>query len=680
MFKNKFNFSHFKNDLPAGLVVWLVALPLCLGIAQGSDADPFAGIIAGIIGGLVVTIFSGSKFGVSGPAAGLITIVVAAIAELGYEVFLLAVVLSGIIQFLLGLFRLGIVGYFIPTSVIHGMLAAIGITLILKQIPHALGVDSDPEGDMSLNQVDGENTFSEILLSFENLAIGAFIIFLISMIILLVWELPWFKKNEKIKLIPVSLIVVALGALINQLFGSIGGNFGEMTFLGSSHLVDLPEALSSGNYKKLIVLPDFSIEAFSNKDVYVYAITIALVASIETLLCLEATDKLDPDKNISPTNKELKAQGIGNFLSGLIGGLPITMVIVRSSANINAYAKTQMSAFYHGLFLLISVFAFPNILEYIPLSSLAAILVLIGFKLVKINNIIKLFKTDWENGLVIVITIIAVLLTDLLSGVGVGFLVAMFFLLRRNYELAFISHVDTKNRKTIISFAQIVSFLNKGALMTTLQDIPNGSTVVVSAKKCHTMSKEIQEVMKDFRDITSKKNNINLELIGFEKFLSTEETNSNKRFFLNASSIIILKRFQNEIKSSTNEEDLSFYKQMLKDIFFVNNLFYDDYKSYRDFFYYKGTILTKNTNQLKKEFSKFYKTIIDNTISNDELYEEWMSLSNDDKIKNIISTANKDISQFHKQKKLKKEYFEFWKLIHKSVSEISNFKVKEFNN
>ena len=651
-------------------------MPLCLGIAQGSDADPFAGIIAGIIGGLVVTIFSGSKFGVSGPAAGLITIVVAAIAELGYEVFLLAVVLSGIIQFLLGLFRLGIVGYFIPTSVIHGMLAAIGITLILKQIPHALGVDSDPEGDMALNQVDGENTFSEILLSFENLAIGALIIFLISMIILLVWELPWFKKNEKIKLIPVSLIVVALGALINQLFGSIGGNFGEMTFLGSSHLVDLPDALSNGNYKKLIVLPDFSIEAFSNKDVYVYAITIALVASIETLLCLEATDKLDPDKNISPTNKELKAQGIGNFLSGLIGGLPITMVIVRSSANINAYAKTQMSAFYHGLFLLISVFAFPNILEYIPLSSLAAILVLIGFKLVKINNIIKLFKTDWENGLVIVITIIAVLLTDLLSGVGVGFLVAMFFLLRRNYELAFISHVDSKNRKTIISFAQIVSFLNKGALMTTLQDIPNGSTVVVSAKKCHTMSKEIQEVMKDFRDITSKKNNINLELIGFEKFLSTEETNSNKRFFLNASSIIILKRFQNEIKSSTNEEDLSFYKQMLKDIFFVNNLFYDDYKSYRDFFYYKGTILTKNTNQLKKEFSKFHKTIIDNTISNDELYEEWMSLSNDNKIKDIISTANKDISQFHKQKKMKNEYFEFWKLIHKSISDISNFKIK----
>ena len=240
MFKNKFNFSHFKNDLPAGLVVWLVALPLCLGIAQCSEADPFAGIIAGIIGGLVVTLFSGSKFGVSGPAAGLITIVVTAISVLGYETFLLAVVLSGVIQFLLGFFRLGIVGYFIPTSVIHGMLAAIGITLILKQIPHALGVDNDPEGDMALQQVDGENTFSEILLSFDNLAIGAFIIFLISMIILLVWELPWFKKNDKIRLLPVSLIVVVIGSLINLFFGSLGGDFGEMTYLGASHLVDLP--------------------------------------------------------------------------------------------------------------------------------------------------------------------------------------------------------------------------------------------------------------------------------------------------------------------------------------------------------------------------------------------------------------------------------------------------------
>tara|TARA_Y100000768_G_scaffold379602_1_gene355556 strand:- start:1858 stop:3447 length:1590 start_codon:yes stop_codon:yes gene_type:complete len=528
MFKNKnFDLSQFKNDLPAGLVVFLVALPLCLGIGQASMPGgeflgkdlmtPFAGIIAGIIGGLVVTLFSGSRFGVSGPAAGLISIVLVAITELGFEAFLLAVVLSGVIQLLLGIFRLGIVGYFIPSSVIHGMLAAIGITLIMKQIPHALGVDNDPQGDMAFEQVDGENTFSEIFLSFDHLALGALLIFLVSMLILLVWELPIVKKNEKLKLVPIALFVVVIGSFLNYLFGAGSGTL----YLEPSHLVQLPEALTTYDYKNLLVSPDFS--ALGEKKVYIYAITLALVASIETLLCLEATDKLDPDKNISPNNKELKAQGIGNIISGLLGGLPITMVIVRSSANINAYAKTQFSAFYHGIFLLGSVFLFPSLLELIPLSSLAAILIVIGFKLVKINSIIKLFKTDWENGLVIVVTIIAVLLTDLLSGVGIGFVLAMFFLLRKNYELAFISHTDEKNNKTVISFAQIVSFLNKGALMTTLQDIPNGSEVKVSAKKCHTMSKEIKEVIRDFRDISSKKKDIKLDLIGFEKFFDDEQ-------------------------------------------------------------------------------------------------------------------------------------------------------------
>tara|TARA_B100001093_G_scaffold430407_2_gene426080 strand:+ start:1655 stop:3244 length:1590 start_codon:yes stop_codon:yes gene_type:complete len=521
MFKNKnFDLSKFKNDVPAGLVVFLVALPLCLGIGQASMPSidflgkdlmtPFAGIIAGVIGGLIVTLFSGSRFGVSGPAAGLISIVLVAIPELGFKAFLLAVVLSGVIQLLLGIFRLGVVGYFIPSSVIHGMLAAIGITLILKQIPHALGVDNDPEGDLAFEQADGENTVSEIFLSFDNLALGALIIFLVSMLILLVWELPAIKRNDKLKLVPIALFVVVIGSFLNYLFGAGSGKL----FLEPSHLVQLPDALTSYDYKNLLVTPDFS--AFGEKKVYIYAVTLALVASIETLLCLEATDKLDPDKNISPNNKELKAQGIGNILSGLLGGLPITMVIVRSSANINAHAKTQYSAFYHGLFLIGSVFLFPTLLELIPLSSLAAILIVIGFKLVKINSIIKLFKTDWENGLVIVVTIVSVLLTDLLSGVGIGFVLSMFFLLRKNYELAFISHTDGKN--TVISFAQIVSFLNKGGLMQTLLEIPPGSNVKISAKKCHTMSKEIKEVIRDFRDVSSKKNDINLELIGFDKF------------------------------------------------------------------------------------------------------------------------------------------------------------------
>jgi carbonic anhydrase len=543
-----------------------------------------------------------------------------------------------------------------------------------------VGVDNDPEGEMAFEQVDGENTFSEIFLSFDSLALGALLIFLVSMIILLIWELPAVKKNSKLKLLPASLLVVVIGSLLNQLFGSVGGNFSEMTFLGSSHLVNLPDALTTRDYKNLLVTPDFSMEAFSNKEIYVYAVTLALVASIETLLCLEATDKLDPDKNISPTNKELKAQGIGNFLSGLLGGLPITMVIVRSSANINANAKSPMSAFYHGMFLLLGVFLFPTVLEYIPLSSLAAILIVIGFKLVKIKNVISQFKTDWENGLVIVITIIAVLLTDLLSGVGIGFVLAMFFLLRKNYELAFISHIDRENNKAVISFAQIVSFLNKGALMQTLQDIPNGSKVKISAKKCHTMSNEIQEVITDFRDISSKRNNIDLELIGFDKFLSKDDTSSNKRFFLNATTILILNRYQNEIKSASSDGTLSIYNQMLKDIFFVNNLFYDDYKSFRNSFYYKGTILTKNTNQLKKEFSKFYKTVVDNTISNDELYQEWMSLSNDDQIQKIISFTNNQINYFNNENNLEKDYFKFWQIIYESVSEISDFSNKQFND
>ena len=673
---NKLTFSSFKNDFTASIVVWLVALPLCLGIAQGSEADPFAGIIAGVIGGIIVTLFSGSRFGVSGPAAGLITIVVAAIGKLGFDAFLLAVVISGLLQFLFGLFRLGVVGYFIPTSVIHGMLAAIGVTLILKQIPHAFGLDTDPEGDMSFIEPDGGNTVSSIFESISNIEIGAFIIFLLSIIILLFWELPIIKRNKTLRFFPIALVIVVLGAALNELFRAIGGNFGEMAHLTPSHLVNLPDALSTGDYRNLLVFPDFS--AFNNPDVYIYAITIALVGSIETLLSLEATDKLDPDKNISPTNKELKAQGIGNIISGLIGGLPITMVIVRSSANINANAKTQLSAVLHGVLLVLSVFALPTLLEKIPLASLAAILVVLGFKLVKIRNIIQYFKTDWENGLVIVVTITAVLLTDLLSGVGIGFVLSMFFLLRKNYELAFISHIDEKG--SVISFAQIVSFLNKGALMQTLQDIPNGTKVKISAKKCHTMSNEIQEVIKDFRDISSKRNNIELELIGFEKFLSNDEEKSNKRFFLNATSIIILKRCYSEIKSSSNEKELSLYTQMLKDIFFVNNLFYDDYKSYRNSFYYKGTIISENTGQLKKEFSKFHKTIIDNTISNDELYQEWMSLSNDDEIQKIISSTNNKLINLSKEDKIDKEYFKFWNIIYSSVSEISDFSNKKFSN
>jgi len=636
MLKNKnknFSLAHFKNDFPASVVVWLVALPLCIGIAKGSEVNAFSGLIAGIIGGIIVTLFSRSKFGVSGPAAGLITIVVAGIATFNgnLEIFFLAVFLSGVIQFLLGLFKLGVIGYFVPTSVINGMLASIGLILILKQFPLIFGgysesaahdqvyksfiesngvettivtdkdmlnvnikeLDSDskvvPNGydfDFSfsmksiefdkdkehliglkrkdqiiihshffshlntdelklklksegydfedLSEISNNSllTINEVtdlpemhllhkiwldtkaaVLSISN---GAVIIFIVSLFLMLFWELDFMKKIKLFQYLPGSLVAVFAGAVLVYLFNNYFSDSVNNLGLAKEQLVGLPAELKAWDFKNLIKLPDFS--ALANINVWIVAITIAIVGSIETLLSVEATDKLDPDKNISPTNKELKAQGIGNAISGLIGGLPITMVIVRSSANINAKAKTQMSAIYHGILLLVSVFTFPTLLEMIPSASLAAILCVLGFKLLKLKKVLQMFKTDKEGAIVILVTIISVVATDLLKGVGIGFGLAMFFILRKNYFLALIHHWDENKKEMTISFSQIVSFLNKGALMQLLQNLPSGSKVKMSALKCHTMSKEIQEVIVDFRDITSKKNNIELEMIGFEKF------------------------------------------------------------------------------------------------------------------------------------------------------------------
>ena len=535
--KNNFSFKHFKNDFPAAIVVWLVALPLCIGIAQGSNVNAFSGLIAGIIGGIVVTIFSGSKFGVSGPAAGLITIVVAGIATLDGEndasIFFLAVFLSGVIQFLLGLFRLGVIGYFVPTSVINGMLASIGLILMLKQIPSIIGgykgsalskeaysVYSDAEKlDLHLLTKLWIDTKSALM----DPTYGAVLIFAICLGIMLLWELKFFKSRKLFQYMPGSLVAVIIGSVLAYFFTQSGNDAGSSLALVTEQKVGLPQAVKDWDFKNLIKFPDFS--HLANIQVWIVALTIAIVGSIETLLSVEATDKLDPDKNISPTNKELKAQGIGNAISGLIGGLPITMVIVRSSANINAKAKTQLSAIYHGILLVISVFTFPQLLEMIPTASLAAILCVLGFKLLKLKKVIEMFKTDTQGAIVIVVTIASVLATDLLKGVGIGFALAMFFILRKNYVLAFIDHWDEQKKELTISFSQIVSFLNKGALMQKLQNVPAGSKVKMSAKKCHTMSKEIQEVIVDFRDITSKTNNIDLDLIGFEKFdlISGEE-------------------------------------------------------------------------------------------------------------------------------------------------------------
>ena len=527
---NNFSLKHFKNDFPASLVVWLVALPLCIGIAKGSEVNAFSGLIAGIIGGIIVTIFSGSKFGVSGPAAGLITIVVAGISTFNgnLEVFFLAVFLSGIIQFLLGLFRLGVIGYFVPTSVINGMLASIGLTLMLKQLPLIFGGFGGSATHnavySSYMQANGIETTHELHLlvkiwldtqaGIQSISTAALIIFAVSLLTMLLWEQDFMKKRKLFQYFPGSLAAVIIGSVLAYWFNSNGA--GESLSLVKQQLVSLPAELKAWDFKNLVKLPDFT--ALANPNVWIVAFTIAIVGSIETLLSVEATDKLDPDKNLSPTNKELKAQGIGNAISGLIGGLPITMVIVRSSANINANAKTQMSAIYHGILLLISVFTFPTLLEMIPSASLAAILCILGFKLLKLKKVIEMFKTDRQGAIVIIVTIAAVLATDLLKGVGIGFALAMFFILRKNYVLAFIDHWDEQKKELTVSFSQIVSFLNKGALMQKLQNVPPNSKVKMSAKKCYEMSKEIQEVIVDFRDITSKTNNIELELIGFEKF------------------------------------------------------------------------------------------------------------------------------------------------------------------
>ena len=403
-------FKYLKNDLPAGLVVFLVALPLCLGIALASGAPLFSGIIAGIVGGTVVAFTSGSPLSVSGPAAGLTVIVLNAITQLGgYEVFLLAVVLAGLIQIILGFLKAGIIGYYFPSSVIKGMLAAIGIILILKQIPHAIGYDKDNEGDFNFIQADGENTFSEILNAVNHVHPGAVIIAAISLFILIMWEQPFLKKYAFFKIVPGALLVVILGILINEWFRMSNSPF----YLSGEKLVQLPVANSASEFIGQFTLPDFS--GFSNYHVYVVAITIAIIASLESLLSVEAADKLDPYKRNTPTNQELKAQGLGNFVSGFIGGLPLTAVIVRSSANVNAGAKTKLSAIIHGLFLLISVIGLATVLNKIPLACLAALLLVVGYKLAKISLFTSMLRLGWSQFLPFIITVVAIHFSYLLK-------------------------------------------------------------------------------------------------------------------------------------------------------------------------------------------------------------------------------------------------------------------------
>lgn len=499
---NKF-FSNISSDLPAAIVVFLVALPLCLGIALASGAPLFSGIIAGVIGGVVVGSLSRSPLSVSGPAAGLASIVLIAIQDLNsFPAFLCSVVIAGLLQILLGYLRAGVIGHFVPIAVIKGMLAAIGLILILKQIPHAVGYDADFEGDESFLQADGENTFTDIIQASNFITPGAIVVTIVSLLILIAWDRPAVKQYKIIKLIPGPLLVVLTGILLNAFFTSYMQDYQIM----SSHLVSFPEVSQITGFASLFTFPDFS--QLMNPKVYTVAITLALVASLETLLSIEAADRLDPYKRITPLNHELKSQGVGNIISGVLGGLPITSVIVRTSANVAAGAQSKLSAITHGILLSGAVLLFPKFLELIPLSSLAAILLMIGYKLTSHNVVREIYGKGITQFLPFVVTIIAILFSDLLVGVFIGLMVSIFFVIKTNFKSAVFLLNDGNN--FILKFTKDVSFLNKSSLRRSLEKIPVGASLMIDGTNAEFIDQDIMAILEDYRNEAASKN-ISLE-------------------------------------------------------------------------------------------------------------------------------------------------------------------------
>jgi len=500
-------FSEIKSDLPASIVVFLVAMPLCLGIAMASGAPLIAGLIAGAVGGIVVGTFSGSALGVSGPAAGLTVIVLAAINDLGsYEAFLLAVVISGVLQILMGYLRAGLIAYYFPSAVINGMLAAIGIIIILKQIPHAFGYDADYEGDISFQQPDSENTFSEIINMLDYLSYGPMLIAALSLGLLILWETDFIKRNPISQLIQGPLVAVVVGIFLAYFLSAW-----EAFALTGPQLVNIPLFKDFSDVGSALRLPDFS--QILNYEVYITAFVIATVGSLETLLCVEASDQQDPYKRVTPTNRELKAQGVGNIVSGLIGGLPITQVIVRSSVNAQAGGKTKLSTISHGFIILISVFLIPNLLNKIPIATLAAILFMVGYKLAKP----VLFKRAWEKGLEqfipFLVTIVSIVLTDLLVGIAIGFVVAIFFVLKNHYSIPMIvDDQTTANGHITIELGEDVSFLKKASLRKFLARIPNGRHVTIDATKTYFIHHDVIDIIEDFQ-VNAQYRDIHVELL-----------------------------------------------------------------------------------------------------------------------------------------------------------------------
>ncbi|MFN8116030.1 MAG: SulP family inorganic anion transporter [Bacteroidia bacterium] len=499
-------------DVKAGIVVFLVALPLCLGIAMACKVPLFSGIVAGVIGGILVTIFSGSKYSVSGPAAGLTAIVLASITQLGsYQAFLAAVVFAGVMQLILGILKAGSIGNFIPNAVIKGMLAGIGIILIIKQIPHLFGYDKDPEGDEQFIQMDGENSFTELVHMINFITPGAVIIGLVSFAILIIADKPFYKKDKILSNVPGPLLVVVFGILLTISFRSH-----DFLFIDPQHLVSLPSISSISDLQANLFFPDFS--AANKSQFWIIVFTLAVVASLETLLGIEAVDKLDPDKNESNTNKELLAQGIGNITCGFLGALPVTSVIVRSSANINAGAKSKSSTILHAILLLVSVLLLPNVLALIPNACLAAILIMTGFKLTKLAIFREQWRFGFEQFIPFITTIVVMLVTDLLKGVCAGVIIAVVYIIRDNIKSSFDSSNELMNGQLyyLIKLPQHVTFFNKGYLINFFKKIEPGSKVIIDGSINKRINRDSRDVITDFV-VNSKKKNIEVELFKFDK-------------------------------------------------------------------------------------------------------------------------------------------------------------------
>jgi MFS superfamily sulfate permease-like transporter len=497
-------------NIRSGIVVFLVALPLCLGIALACNVPLFSGLLAGIVGGIIVTAFSGSLLSVSGPAAGLTSIVIAAVASLGsFEKFIAAVALAGVLQVVLGVAKAGGIGNYVPNAVIKGMLAGIGIILIIKQIPHLVGYDVDPEGDFDFARSDGRNTLVDLYDMFNFISPGAVIVATISIAILLIGERPFYKNNKVLMFIPAALLVVVVGSILTVVFRG----YPSMT-LAAEHLVNLPVISNVNDLKETLATPDFS--DIETTHFWTVVVTLAIVASLESLLSIEAADKLDPKKRDSNSNKELVAQGIGNITCGMIGALPVTAVIVRSSANINAGATSKLSAVFHAILLLLSVLFIPRILMLIPNASLAAILILTGYKLTKLELFTQLYKRGVDQFLPFVVTIVVMLLSDLLKGVGAGLLVSVIFIIRANIRASFdIIEEKIDGRTTyLVKLPQHITFFNKGYLIRYLNTVKHDSIIIIDGTVNKTTDKDVQDVLRDFAD-NAKEKNIRIQFVKY---------------------------------------------------------------------------------------------------------------------------------------------------------------------